>query len=383
MKHKIFFSWQSDLPNNGNRNFIESTLNKAIKEIKKENTYLLGLNIDRDTLNVSGSPDISESIFDKINKCTFFVADISIINKTSQGRKTPNPNVLIELGYAVNKLGWDRIICVFNKDFGDVTELPFDLRNRRVYVYETLENKENEKKKMVSTFKKIFEDNYESMIFSNELMDYYNGDIYLSLFTLVMDISKIITGYEEHKSNTQAMQTILNYSYEDIRTLLSQKIVLGFQIFKSYENYTKELCSLLEKIVPIKNFTDDYYVPIVRLINNLRLFNKALNRQNHWDELEIIKCVKTNYFLEGKINSNGENRLVLLKKISNNKGVVIDYGDFQRKDHIDNLLNEFKVKEYTLNFYSGFFYNLIKDINWWIDNNGGEFIIDQTQLEGY
>lgn len=51
------------------------------------------------------------------------------------GRSSPNPNVLLELGYAVSQLGWDRIVMVMNTAFGDVTQLPFDLRGRRVLPY--------------------------------------------------------------------------------------------------------------------------------------------------------------------------------------------------------------------------------------------------------
>lgn len=380
MKHKIFFSWQSDLPNSKNRNFIENSISKAIKEIEKEKKYILDLNIDRDTINTSGSPEITESIFRKIDTCTFFVADISLINGSIQGcKKTPNPNVLLELGYAVHKIGWERVVCVFNKDYGTVNELPFDLRNRRVLIYETANNKESEKKKLISTFKSILEDNYDRAIFSNELMDYYNGDIYLSVFRIVMDISKVLQGYDEHTSTLSTIQSILNYSYDNIRELLSTKKVLGFQIFKSYENHTQELCGLLEKIVPIKNFDDDYYVPIVRLINTLRLYNKALNRQDHWNQLQKNSNESAKYIIHGNTKIQGENRLILMRKIESSKGV--DFGDFQRKDHMDSLLIEFTFKEYTLNFYSGFFFKVIKDINSWIDNNGGEFIIDQTQLE--
>ncbi|WP_083531851.1 hypothetical protein [Anaerotignum neopropionicum] len=71
MRHKIFLSWQSDLPNSSNRNFIENSINKALKEVKKEKNYILDLSIDRDTLNNGGAPDITESIFRNIDMCTF------------------------------------------------------------------------------------------------------------------------------------------------------------------------------------------------------------------------------------------------------------------------------------------------------------------------
>jgi len=52
-------------------------------------------------------------------------------------RKTPNPNVPIELGYAVKTLGWERVICVVNGDYCNIEHLPFDIRNNRASVYPT------------------------------------------------------------------------------------------------------------------------------------------------------------------------------------------------------------------------------------------------------
>jgi hypothetical protein len=60
---------------------------------------------------------------------------VSIINSSAKGRETPNPNVLLELGYAISQLGWDRILLVENTAFGSPERLPFDLRARRVVSY--------------------------------------------------------------------------------------------------------------------------------------------------------------------------------------------------------------------------------------------------------
>lgn len=38
-----------------------------------------------------------------------------------------NPNVLIELGYASSKLGWDRILCIHNLMYGKIEDLPLIL----------------------------------------------------------------------------------------------------------------------------------------------------------------------------------------------------------------------------------------------------------------
>src|SRR5574344_2972 len=113
MQYKIFYSWQSDLPNNVNRHFINTAIKSAIKDFKKSDDYEIEPVLDRDTVGVTGTPDISKTIFDKIDKSDLFIADVSITERKEQ-RAFPNSNVLIEVGYAVKSLGWERIVLVFN-----------------------------------------------------------------------------------------------------------------------------------------------------------------------------------------------------------------------------------------------------------------------------
>lgn len=125
-KCTIFYSWQSDIKIS--RNFISDCLNRLGKKMKN---FVL-CDIDRDTQGLAGAPDIGDSIYEKIDSADIFVADVTIINGDYAGRKTPNPNVLIELGYAIKALGWDRIILLYDKDFGEIEELPFDINHRRI-----------------------------------------------------------------------------------------------------------------------------------------------------------------------------------------------------------------------------------------------------------
>ena len=125
-KCTIFYSWQSDIK--VSRNFISDCLDKLRKKIKD----IVLCDIDRDTQGLAGAPDIGDSIYEKIDSADIFIADVTIINRDYAGRKTPNPNVMIELGYAIKSLGWDRIILLYDKDFGEVEELPFDISHRRI-----------------------------------------------------------------------------------------------------------------------------------------------------------------------------------------------------------------------------------------------------------
>lgn len=144
---KVFYSWQSDLPGNKTRYFIREAIDKAI-ELARE-TEAIEAERDEATKGLMGSPDIVQSIFAKINECDLFVADVSLCYKheidgtdgdaEKKEKKSPNPNVLIELGYAARALGWDRIICICNTDFGKLDELPFDIGHNRATPY-SLEN---------------------------------------------------------------------------------------------------------------------------------------------------------------------------------------------------------------------------------------------------
>ena len=157
MKKRIFYSWQSDLPNNTNRGFINEALKRAIDELNFDKEFSIIPFLDRDTEGLTGSPDIVASIFEKIKDSSVFVCDVSIVNKNdNSSRLTPNPNVLIELGFAISHLGWPNIIMIMNEEFGAVESLPFDLRARRVLAYKMApesEDKSTERNKISKILK--------------------------------------------------------------------------------------------------------------------------------------------------------------------------------------------------------------------------------------
>lgn len=135
---RIFYSWQSDLPNAVNRGFIQSALERVARTLRDDQSLEVEPVIDRDTAGVGGAPDIASTIFSKIEESDVFVGDVSIIGKVDS-RSMPNPNVLVELGFAKKALGVDRIIMVMNTAFGMPDALPFDLRMRRVVTYQMAE----------------------------------------------------------------------------------------------------------------------------------------------------------------------------------------------------------------------------------------------------
>lgn len=132
---KIFWSWQSDTPPAIGREFVKSALKDAIEQLAEEMDLSEAERpeLDHDTKDVPGLAPIADTIFEKIDSAALFVADVTLTGATADGaKKTPNPNVLIELGYALKALGTQRIVLVANSAGGfRPEELPFDLRHRR------------------------------------------------------------------------------------------------------------------------------------------------------------------------------------------------------------------------------------------------------------
>jgi hypothetical protein len=150
---KIFYSWQSKSTDT-NRNFIREALVNAARHIRDDGSIKAKPEIIEAVRGQPGSPDIARSIFERIDESLVFVCDVSIINasavevegmifnnagvpnlKSKPTKPTSNPNVLVELGYAIAHLKPERVLMVMNEFFGTPEDLPFDFRGRRCITY--------------------------------------------------------------------------------------------------------------------------------------------------------------------------------------------------------------------------------------------------------
>ena len=132
---RIFYSWQSDSPEETNLNAIRAALKSAAKKITAARPEIKVVR-DEATRDTSGSPNIVSKILEKVEIADVFVADVTTITPAGAKRPCPNPNVGYELGYAVAHLGWDRIIVLFNRALGEFpTDLPFDFAQHRASPY--------------------------------------------------------------------------------------------------------------------------------------------------------------------------------------------------------------------------------------------------------
>lgn len=142
---KIFWSWQSDHDSKISHYLVRDALQLAIAKLRvpedieepSEADRRENLELDHDTKGETGWTDIADSIFKKIDAAAVFVGDVTPVGKSTKNEKGKrpraimNPNVAIELGYAIKALTWSNCLGVMNLAYGSVDDLPFDIHRTR------------------------------------------------------------------------------------------------------------------------------------------------------------------------------------------------------------------------------------------------------------
>jgi hypothetical protein len=110
IQRKVFYSWQSTLPNSDNRGLIFECLKKVVSKINAEidQPDRKPVQLDHDTKDKPGSPKIFETVIEKINKSGIFVADVSLVANNQS-----NSNV-VPIRLAQDALPYTRWSCAQN-----------------------------------------------------------------------------------------------------------------------------------------------------------------------------------------------------------------------------------------------------------------------------
>jgi len=138
-QYTLFYSWQSD--DSKGRKLLEAALQKSVEALKENEG--IELTVDHSTLGESGMPSIDQTILRKIDACDIFLADITPVcnyqhtlgNGQTVTKEVPNPNVLVELGYAMSALGVGYVITVAHQGTWIPGNLPFDINHRSIYTF--------------------------------------------------------------------------------------------------------------------------------------------------------------------------------------------------------------------------------------------------------
>lgn len=222
----IFYSWQSDLSGSETRNIIQDAIKDAVKLLRDT----VDIEADRDTKGEYGSPDIAQTIFSKIDDCDIFIADVSAVcqyeTTDKDGNKKvkymPNPNVMLELGYATHVVGWENVICVLNADYGTPEDMPFDIASRRLTPFSTKDGKSK-----------------------GEIKRYIKGVIQDTVENLLENGKRVKTGFSDLRMGCYVDGTISKFLYPI-------EISKSAAFVKHREQIIEECLQLIEQIKSIK-----------------------------------------------------------------------------------------------------------------------------------
>lgn len=376
IKINIFYSWQSDLPNNKNRNLIESCLKKAINLLKTEMNEVSEFAIESDSRNDIGTPDLTESIFSKIESCDILVADISIINANSNCRPTPNPNVLLEVGFAAKAISWSNILCIYNSEYGKVELLPFDIRTRKPIVYNTMQGVPTSKDILTNLLKNQIKDIVYNRIIDKREYFSTKQNVDLAMQSILIDLCDIVFG--RNSSDKYNYDKLLHMSEELLIKSLSQKQFMGFFLYRNIETNIDEF---------IKFFNDDletYFLDekekriLAKLVFALRKYKDII----HSDK--VVNCINSNtdYVVQSgnAINpQNPKNSYLLLKPLEDSKAVVIAGGSFENISP-QVMTNTYELLDNAVPVLANHINNIIVLVNDWITITGKYFIFNPKLL---
>lgn len=309
----IFYSWQSDLNLDFNWKLIEKSLIDSIQVLNAE-TKMIKYTIDQATRGLPGSPDIVDSIFRKISKSSIFIADITPVTKIGE-KGIPNPNVLIELGYAVNVLGWDNIICICNTSEGKIENLPFDIKQRRITKYSLSEKKQKEKQveKLTDIFKIAFPLIQEKQATYDKVTELFK----IQLDHILLAISNHFNSLFKIKSSLIGLDVF----YEVINELQKGFVKPNIKIeIKETETFLAEKIKELDEITKhpllILNKRIDQITTVISLIKSLELL-KANILSGRFYNLKTEKGKKTELKEVEFLN-------ILLSDIAKNINMITD-----------------------------------------------------------
>jgi len=310
----IFYSWQSDLPDDTNRRAIRTSLREASNKVENEfSNDNVVITLDEATRAVSGSPNIPATILEKIEASDIFIADVSIINSsTIDSRPCPNPNVVYELGFATAHLGWERIIMLFNTKYGELSaDLPFDFDRHRVSIFTVNDKSDKDGKNKLSNLlfiaiKSILENNPERASEQKELSEKEKKE--------KRDISNIkwalsslhIPTLDQHilDSPHMLMDKVL-YFWEGYNGILTNSL---FHLYdKNLEKEFKELHKYWGVSIRYYQFYHSNMRGNVHIFSNPGDGPFTKNQQKAWDKIvdanskmrksldQILKLVRQNY----------------------------------------------------------------------------------------
>lgn len=214
------------------------------------------------------------------------------------------------------------------------------------------------------------------------IFDYAKMQIDRELLSILNQLQKVVYAFVEKDFSNEGVNKFLSFQKNEIENQIKQNKYLGFQIFKDWEVSEKGLHKILKNPFILEKLEDEQIISIIDILKSLR----QLELMQKIDVLYIDTNEKAKgYKIQNGIEMNPDNnkfplRCLLLKHLDKDKFIVCDFGDIP-KYNLEKCLNYYEINPKLLEAYSAVIFDLLNDINSWLDVSGKEFLIDEKMFK--
>ena len=215
---------------------------------------------------------------------------------------------------------------------------------------------------------------------NKEIGDYSKMLVDTEILSVLNQLGKFFYPAYEFQLNPKSVMNLCELKKEHVKRLISEGEYLGFQVKKNWEYSIESVRGKIENNQIINRMDSDLLCIIISFLQSIYSFEMFIKRMDYLEKTE--KKADDYKIISGDQLNPAENnklpdRLILLKKIDDEKGVVVDFGDFKKYQAVD-LLNYYRIKKEYADYMAEIINNIIVVINEWISSTGYEFIIDEN-----
>lgn len=267
-------------------------------------------------------------------------------------------------------------------NYGTITDIPFDLRHRRIFCYNS--NNKNEKEEISKALSNGIKDMLSKGLIWNPLRDHMKSKIDYCILEILKQINCILFNTITMSDALEKVTSILTLTQEEISTILSENHkVLGFFASNDLDNVRKKAESIFSTITTSNIYQVEWAIIILELIDWIRQYQYIISdRAKNISYITTLEPVPYLNIVAGKeLNSNNpDNSFLLLKNIGINSGKVLYSGTMKKIDK-KYLLSPWLINSAAVETMTKCFNDAINLANKWLNNTEDEFILDPDYYE--
>lgn len=215
---------------------------------------------------------------------------------------------------------------------------------------------------------------------NKEIYDYSKMLIDTEVLAVLNQLGKFLHPGYGFQLNPESVKNICELKKEHVRKIISEGEYIGFQVKKNWEHSIESVSDKIQNNQIINKMDSGCLCIVIRFLMSIHSFELFIKRMDYLektdkkaDDYKIISGSQLNPIENNKL----PDRFVLLKKIDDEKGLVVDFGDFKKYQAVD-LLSYYTIKKEYADYLAEIINNIVVVISEWISSTGYEFIIDEN-----